>query len=128
MNSPTDDSRFARLFACLKEHDRRSALSFEEVLEGRRTLLERLLTLPAGMKLMATALLAIVVLSPLILIWHGGGETDLGAIDSSALAIVQWDSPTDFLMESDDEFLTDMPSIGDDLSDWLQADDDLVAQ
>ncbi len=128
MNSQGDERRVEKLFALLREQDSRSAPSFEATLGRRHRFPGWLVNVPTGVKVAMAALLLIFFLSPALLLWNSGSETDLNALDPGTLEIVQWNSPTDFLMNTDDSFMTEIPEIGSDSSDWMATGDDLFAQ
>jgi hypothetical protein len=123
MISDGDERRVEKLFALLREQESCSAPTFEETLERHHRFAGWLVNLPPGAKVGMAALLLVVLLSPVLLFWNPESEADLSALEPGTLEIVQWNSPTDFLMETDDSFLSEVPEIGVG-SDWMSTGDD----
>jgi len=127
MNSHEDERRLETLFALLREQETCSAPTFEETLERHHRFAGWLVNLSSGAKVAMAALLVVVLLSPVLLFWNPESEDDLSALEPGTLEIVQWNSPTDFLMETDDSFMSEVPEIGAS-SDWMSTGDDLFDQ
>ncbi len=83
------ENQIRKLFDELKEHDRRSAPSFQRVLEGKRPGSRSVRAVPLGM---AAALAALVMAAVSLWVFRGAGP------EPAEASLSAWRAPTDFLL------------------------------
>jgi hypothetical protein len=116
--SSDNDSQIKELFHQLRKADEESAPSFSQALDARG----RRQGLPGFWSFrlkLAMSLLAVIALIVPVLI-HLNRDT-VEPKEQIALDLMEWESPTDFLLTfSEDSLWTTLPTVDADLPEWVE--------
>ena len=112
------DTQIKELFRKLREADEESAPSFSQTLAGP----DRRQDLPGFWSFrlkLAVSLLAVIALIVPVLLHLNRDAVEME--EQIAVDVMEWESPTDFLLTfSDDSLWTTLPAVDTDLSEWVE--------
>lgn len=121
MSTYEQESKIRKLFETARREDRRQAPAFHDVLEGLETRPETAAwrSSPWWLRMAWVSALALLVLIPAIWMIRSDREAVPGELAAN-LEVLEWESPTDFLLAYPDETLfSDIPSVEVELESWV---------
>lgn len=115
MSRLSEDLEIRELFEELRKEEEQHVPSFDRVLTGSQSPGFRVRRLPAW-GLAAGVIAVLLILIPATLMIQNGGDQAAGVAE---LDVANWESPTDFLLDFDDDsLLSEIPSLDLNLEDW----------